>query len=140
MAGKGGARPGAGRKRKVDKHETAISRAEKQISDRLPSLIENMFALADGVTVQETDSEGGVRVYTRPPDRQANEYLINRVMGKPTERQEVSGPEGEDIRVTLSIRERAGRELEEWRKAQTDRLSSLPSVLPTAPTSPTPMG
>src|SRR4051812_2244932 len=88
MAGTGGARPGAGRKPKQDKHVTAINRAEKQIKDRLPELIGNMFTLAAGVTLQETDSDGNDRIYTRPPDRQANEYLINRIMGKPVERTE----------------------------------------------------
>jgi hypothetical protein len=98
MAGtNGGARPGAGRKSKAEQHKGAITRAEKRIADRLPELIDNMFALAEGVAVQEVDDKGQVKVFTRPPDRQANEYLINRIMGKPTERLEQSGPEGSAI-------------------------------------------
>lgn len=89
MAGTGGRRPGAGRKPKAEKYETAIAKAEKRIVDRLPQLIDNLFALADGVTVQETLPDGTTNVYTRPPCRRSNEYLINRIMGTPTERKEV---------------------------------------------------
>lgn len=77
-----------GRTPKRDKHAGAISRAEKRIADKLPILIDRMLELADGVTVQERDREGELDVYTRPPDRQALEYLMNRIMGKPTERRE----------------------------------------------------
>lgn len=78
-----------GRPRKADNHAGVISRAEKQIADSLPSLIKNMMELAKGIAVQEVDKlTGATIVYIRPPDRQANEYLINRIMGKPTERQE----------------------------------------------------
>lgn len=102
MAGNGGARPGAGRKKKTEKFETDINKAEKRIRDRLPELIDNMFILAGGVVVQELDEKDGiVNVYSKPPDRQANEYLINRIMGKPTERQEVGGMDGAAIRVQV---------------------------------------
>lgn len=86
---RGGARPGAGRKRKSVLYESAINKAERRIADRLPRLIENLEALADGVTVQEETNLGGKVIYTRPPDRAANEYLANRVMGKPTEHTEL---------------------------------------------------
>ena len=33
-------------------------------------------------------------------DRAANEYLINRILGRPTERQEVSGPDGDPVEVS----------------------------------------
>jgi hypothetical protein len=72
---------GPGRRRKADKFARPIARAEKQIADRLPELIDNMLALASG----------------DPPDRQANEYLINRILGKPTERQEIGGLNGGPI-------------------------------------------
>jgi hypothetical protein len=48
-----------------------------------------MLRLADGVTVQEEDDKGKERIYSRPPDRATNEYLINRIMGKPTEVQRI---------------------------------------------------
>lgn len=53
----------------------------------LPKAIQNMIVLADGVTV-EVEGEDGSVVFQRPPDRAANEYLINRVMGKPTDKTE----------------------------------------------------
>jgi hypothetical protein len=73
MAG-GGARPGAGRKPKIQRegYAEAIRAAEDGIRDRLPILIDGLVRLATG----------------DPPDRQAAEYLVNRVMGRPTERVE----------------------------------------------------
>lgn len=88
-----------GRPRTQDKHAGAIAKAEKRIADKLPTLIDRAFELAEGVTIQEVDKEGGVNIYTRPPDRQAIEYLINRIMGKPTDRQETDIEGGLTIRV-----------------------------------------
>lgn len=90
MAGAGGTRPGAGRKRKSEKFAGQIARAEKRIADHLPDLVDRMLELAAGVEVQTVDEEtGGIKVYSKAPDRQAAEYLINRIMGKPTERREI---------------------------------------------------
>lgn len=86
---RGGTRPGAGRPRKAQKFETAINRAERQIADRLPELIELQMELARGVLV-EMQTEDGSKVFKTPPDRAAGQYLINRIMGKPTERKEVA--------------------------------------------------
>lgn len=99
----GGKRPGAGRPAKKTKYAAPIARAEKRIVDKLPLLIDRMFELADGVAVQDIDNEGGVNVYIKPPDRQAAEYLINRIMGKPTERKELSGEDGGAIPVEVTI-------------------------------------
>lgn len=83
----GGARPGAGRKPKDEKFKLPILKAERRIADKLPYLIDKQFELADGVLV-ERETQEGVVVYRTPPDRQAIEYLLNRIMGKPTERRE----------------------------------------------------
>lgn len=93
MAGPGGARPGAGRKRKSDKFAGQIAKAEKLAADMLAHNIGNMQALANGIFVEEMTIEGARIVYQRPPDRQANEYLINRIMGKPTDRKEHTFPD-----------------------------------------------
>jgi hypothetical protein len=93
MAGLGGARPGAGRKRKSDKFAGQIAKAEQRIADRLADYIDNLQLLADGVLVQEELIPGQPMVFKRPPDRQANEYLINRIMGKPTDRKELVTPD-----------------------------------------------
>jgi hypothetical protein len=108
MAQNGGARPGAGRKRKHDKYGTAIQKAEKKIVDRLPQLLDNLMALADGIFVEEFTPDGKRVVYQRAPDFKSNEYLINRIMGKPTERQEVSGADGAPLAVEF---------VNDWRNA-----------------------
>lgn len=104
----GGTRPGAGRKLKADKHAGAIAKAEKRIADKLPELIDNLLRLAQGVELQEFDKlgqaiirDGEVVTYCEAPDRQANEYLINRIIGKPVDKREISGPEGGSIPVSI---------------------------------------
>jgi hypothetical protein len=91
---------GPGRPRRRDKHAGAVAKAEKQIGDRLPWLIGKLFELADGVTVQVIDDDG-VNIYTRPPDRGALEYLVNRIMGKPIERKQYSGPDDGPIPIEV---------------------------------------
>jgi hypothetical protein len=88
MAGKGGKRPGAGRKPKAVKrvmHQTPIQAAEGKIVDRLPWLVDKMFELAEGVHVEKPIADGVTIVYQQIPDRQAIAYLIDRVLGKPTQ-------------------------------------------------------
>jgi hypothetical protein len=94
MAENGGARPGAGRKPKDEKFKQPIAKAEKKIADKLPWLIDQMMELATGVIVQEFDRDGAPRVYQRPPDYKAISYLVDRIMGKPTERKEITGEDG----------------------------------------------
>lgn len=89
---------GPGRPKRADKFAGQVAKAEKRIADRLPALVEKLFELADGIAVQVVDDDG-VQVYTRPPDRQAIEYLLNRIMGKPTERKEITGADGGMIGV-----------------------------------------
>jgi hypothetical protein len=120
---------GPGRPKKADKYKGKIERAEKQIADRLPDLIENLFTLAEGVTVQETDKDGNERIYTRPPDYKANEYLINRIMGKPTERQEISGIDGDPIDLNHGVARSALDVLNTWRQ-HADPPTNDPSTTP----------
>lgn len=115
-----------GRPRKADQNAGAVARAEKQIRDRLPSLIENMLILANGgyERVEEQWAPAGSlyigsgvdakRMYPdleldalvlvkrtvsiADRDRAANQYLIDRIMGKPTERQEVAGEISIDLK------------------------------------------
>lgn len=86
MAGRGGARPGAGRKPTALKriiHATPIQQAEGKIRDRLPWLVDQMMVLAEGVVIQKADKLGRPMIYEAPPDRAAIEYLMDRIMGKP---------------------------------------------------------
>lgn len=129
MAGTGGRREGAGRPRKADKYAGAIAKAEKRIADQLPGLIDNMLHLAYGgyerIEEQWTPAgslwlgsgdslrpmypqlEPGALVLVKrtitiaDKDRLANEYLINRIMGKPIERQEIGGVDGGIIEVSF---------------------------------------
>lgn len=101
MAGLGGRRPGAGRPRKSDKFAGAIAKAEKRIADRLPELVELQFELAQGVWVEEIGPLGQRKVYKRIPDRDAGQYLMNRILGKPIERQEIGGVDGGLIEVAF---------------------------------------
>lgn len=55
-----------------------------------------MFELADGVRVADDDAGP---VYSRPPDRAAIEYLLNRVLGRPG----MQGDEGQSVSVENSV-------------------------------------
>ena len=113
MAGKGGARPGAGRKAKGAKAARKlgpVAAAEDRVTDRLPVLIDNLFYLADGHFEQieekwepgEPNPDGtpadrvlaSRKITWAAPDRQANVYLVDRVLGRPTERREVTVEDG----------------------------------------------
>jgi hypothetical protein len=80
----GGARPGAGRPRKSDKHRGAIADAEQRIADRLPEIVDRLI---------DTALLG---------DTKAAIACLDRIMGKPTQAIEHSGPEGGAIPVELT--------------------------------------
>lgn len=90
---RGGARPGAGRKRKAVRVEKArhaapdspIQQAESKIRDNLPWLVDKLFELAEGVYEEKPMGDGIVIVYKNRPDRKSCEYLINRALGMPTQ-------------------------------------------------------
>lgn len=87
----GGARPGAGRKPKAEKFKLPIAKAEKRIADKLPMLVDKAFELAEGVLIEEYNLvTGKPQVYQKAPDLGAIKYLIDRIMGKPTERADVN--------------------------------------------------
>jgi hypothetical protein len=106
---RGGPRPGSGRKPKATRLVVSdVNRLTRdQVEEWLPKLLSNLKILADGgfERVEEKFSRNQAgdlvlierKVSIAEPDRAANEYLINRLLGKPTERQEVSGPEGNAI-------------------------------------------
>ena len=97
----GGARPGAGRKSTREKYAPKINATEKKIADSLLNLVDRMAELANGVSVQEISKDGEAFVYVRPPDRQAIEYLMNRIMGKPIQPQEITGEDGGPLKVLV---------------------------------------
>jgi hypothetical protein len=121
---------GPGRPKKADKYKGKIERAEKQIADRLPDLIDNLFELANGVLVEDVNPvTGETNVYRKPPDYKANEYLINRIMGKPTERQEISGIDGDSIDLNHGVARSALDVLNTWRQ-HADPPTNDPSTTP----------
>jgi hypothetical protein len=80
---RGGRRTGAAR----PSEDVARLRAEiaaeanELIASRIDQLVRNMFVLADGVIVESTRN-AKVQAYSTPPDRAANIYLLDRVLGK----------------------------------------------------------
>jgi hypothetical protein len=135
MAGNGGARPGAGRKRKYEKYQSAIEKAELRIAQKLPEILDNLELIADGgqqittekyqpaglVTLTKQDQEGNTyqvpafpdldplepvmverTVVTAGKDLRANQYLMDRVAGRPTQRQEISGVGGNELEIIVT--------------------------------------
>ena len=91
---------GPGRPRTRDKHAGAIAKAEKRIADNLPMLIDKALELAEGVLVEDINIVTMQKsVYQKPPDLGSIKYLVDRIMGKPTERQEISGQDGGPIEL-----------------------------------------
>ncbi len=106
MAGPlGGARPGAGRPRKSVKFGPQIAKAEKQIADRLPQLLDRALELAAGISVQVEDKNGVKKIYTKPPDLEAIKYLVDRIMGKPVTKAaaEANSQSGGAVRITEMV-------------------------------------
>jgi len=113
MAGLGGVRPGAGRKPKADRYRANIRAYEDRIAERLakradglPSILDYIFELAEGVTVQEVTANGEERIYTRAPDLKALMYLCDRIMGKPI----AEVPEEPEAATTTRKVQRASRD------------------------------
>jgi hypothetical protein len=172
---RGGARPGAGRKKNADKYAAAIERFTDKAAKGLTARYTALDRLAKGGFEQVTEtwepagliyvskqietSQGAIRVSelafpelppeqlvcvrrTRSvaaPDRKANEYLVDRVLGRPTQQLDVdSDPDG-SLDVTAEAMRQATSELQQWRQHMTEQLSSL-SVGPTPPTPATTTG
>lgn len=111
----GGPRPGSGRPSKTTTKLRAeiIAETEKVICDALPQLIKNMIYLANGgyerveekwtpldmevVVVQKGSTPpppelvlSERKVSIAEPDRGANQYLIDRILGKPKQQVDVN--------------------------------------------------
>jgi hypothetical protein len=77
--------PKRGRPRKEELYKGHIRAAENKIADRLDELLDNLFVLAAGYWFEEITPTGKRNIYREHPDRASNEYLLNRIMGKPGE-------------------------------------------------------
>ena len=91
---KGGKREGAGRKRGGKNPNTiAQDKADayyrQAVRKEFSSLLKSQLELSKGVYVTKSvtigDTVVDVKVYKEKPDRGTIEYLINRVLGKPSE-------------------------------------------------------
>ncbi len=103
MAHLGGPRPGAGRKPKGEKYQANILKAEKQIRDQLPLIVEAQIKLSLGLFEERITIDGTKVVYTVVPDRAAGQYLINRILGAPTQKQEITGKDGAEFKVYYGV-------------------------------------
>lgn len=126
----GGAREGAGRPAKAKKYATPIADAEDRIADKLPQIVDHLEKVAFGgftiinkkfvlartlkhkakngedvplfpdakpdemVCVEETH-------LTQLPDRQALEYLWDRLAGKPMNKHEFANVSDEELRAAI---------------------------------------
>lgn len=112
MAQRGGRRPGAGRKpRGLLKvlHQTPVQLAEAKIAEKLPWLVDKLLELAEGVHQEKTLRDGVTTVvYQQPPDRQACEYLVDRILGKPMLPVEQSGEIDHKVTSVETIRKAIG--------------------------------
>jgi hypothetical protein len=78
-----------------------VSELEKKIRLMADECVENLRTLANGVKAEEQGN--GDPTYVKPPDRAANEYIINRVLGRPATKKPVAEPEEvEEPRIDLS--------------------------------------
>jgi len=102
MSGRGGRRPGAGRPAKHIIYESPIRVAEAKIRDRLPGIVDKLLELSEGIYEEKPMGDEMVIVYRRRPDRQACEYLLDRLMGKPKQGVEHGG----EVDVTLQTARR----------------------------------
>jgi hypothetical protein len=89
-----------GRPPRAEKFGGHIAAAEQKIADNLPEIVDNLLRLAHGVKMADEDDEGNFYIYIKAPDRQANEYLMNRIMGKPTDQGPPPSDEDEDPPAT----------------------------------------
>lgn len=84
-----------------------------QLKKYLPSAIARLIELAEGVLVAEYDQDGEERVYQRPPDRQACQYLIDRVMGKTVDPSRTIAATPAIVRLTVNMGQLHGQDSSE---------------------------
>lgn len=86
--------------RQVQRYVMAIRKAEKQIADRLPELMDGMIDLALGVRAEDGEKQ---QKYSKQPEYKALEFLISKVMPKSSERQVAKADE--PVQVVINTHE-----------------------------------
>ena len=90
-------------RRANDELERLKADLESEILRHVRRCIENLMDLANGVTVLNPDQADGPKTFQRSPDRAANEYILNRILGRPATRKPLAEPEPvEEKRLDLS--------------------------------------
>ncbi len=98
MGKNGGSRRGAGRKKgSVNKEKREVIDIINQYGG-LEERVQKLRELANGVKLLKKEDDG-VIIYEKPPDTQANIYLIDRVCGKPKQAIDVKA----DVEVTWEV-------------------------------------
>jgi hypothetical protein len=106
----------SGAKANATEHDSKpVLDTDRYIQERLPQLVECLINMAVGVAVEKV-TEKGEQVYTVPPNRLAAEYLINRALGRPTEKAQLAAAE---------TTEEDDLDLEALRSMSTDELIRL---------------
>lgn len=79
--GRGGSRPGSGRKSKREKYARLYAATEKDMHAILPEVAPALRELVVGVWEERMTPDGEMRVYQSQPNVKAIELLLNRTMG-----------------------------------------------------------
>jgi len=106
---RGGARPGSGRPRKTALQKlisnVLIEDLEKLArEDLMPAITE----LVRGVQIAQRDQKGNERIYQQAPNSQMCIYVMDRILGKVTEKHELSGELTLSLKSLAEIKHRAG--------------------------------
>lgn len=89
---------------KAESDSKAIAKAEVRIRRELPRLVDHLVELAYGIKTKVVTRDGEVEVYEVPPNLKALVYLTDRLMGRPMERQELSGPDGGPVAIKAQLK------------------------------------
>jgi len=83
--------------------ERLAAEMEREILGQLRQCLNNLMSLANGIKVAKERGDESPVVYDRPPDRAANEYILNRILGRPPSRKTIADPEPAQLkRIDLS--------------------------------------
>lgn len=93
---------GSKRRRKLEKM------VEKKIGKKSKWLVDKLFELAEGVFIIDKQDPHGIRYYQSLPDREAIKYLLDRLLGRPTERVEDKTDKPGLVLIETIIKQLAG--------------------------------
>lgn len=91
--------------------EKIAKKVEKRIGEQFETLVDNAMQLAQGITVAEVQEDGGVKAWTEKPNLNAIIYLLDRLMGKPTQRQEIKDDKSGITVIEKMIKQLANGEI-----------------------------